>query len=117
MFSVSALFHDLIVYQKDDPRSDREHEESAERAREILERLEGFPKEKIDDVCNAIENCSFLNDSMPDWLEATGVISIMRTYASAGWGGRKLYNPDEPIPEKRKPESDKYGLDLFSQDF
>lgn len=120
----AALFHDLIVYPKDSPKSKKEHKDSAEKARGILKELDDYPNEKIDDVCNAIRKCSFSKDIIPDkleakilqdadGLEATGAISVMRTYASTGQMGRKFYCPEEPIPEEREPDPMNYALDLF----
>lgn len=48
-----------------------------------------------------------------DGLEATGAISIMRTFSSTGQMGRQFYEPSDPFCEKRTPEDLKYGLDLF----
>tara|TARA_B100001741_G_C16504232_1_gene576305 strand:+ start:240 stop:878 length:639 start_codon:yes stop_codon:yes gene_type:complete len=120
----AALFHDVVIYPKDHPNSDNAPIESAELVAEILNNIEEFPKEKIRRVCEAIEKCSFGKDDVPDnietkilrdadKLEATGIISIMRTFASTGQMNRPFYNPDDPFCEKRTPDSKCYGLDLF----
>ncbi|MEK6961059.1 MAG: HD domain-containing protein [Nanoarchaeota archaeon] len=120
----SALFHDVITYTKDDPRSEHAAKESAERARAILAGLSNYPPEKIFNVYEAISCCSFRKGIMPesiesqilqdaDGLEATGAISIMRTFSSTGQMGRQFYEPSDPFCESRAPEDMRYGLDLF----
>ncbi len=123
----SALFHDIIIYQKNDPCSDNAATESAELAGEILEAIPEYPKEKIKEVYKCIESCSFtrktdsntlsleakiLQDG--DKLEATGVISIMRTFSSTGQMKRTFYHPEDPFCIKgRTPDDLKYAIDLF----
>src|SRR5437879_13327946 len=46
----AALFHDIIVYAKDDPRSKQEADESAEVARKVLATLPDYPAHKVDAV-------------------------------------------------------------------
>ena len=66
----AALFHDVIVYPKDSPKSKNETEESAELAREILGGFPEYPKEKIEFVLTCIRQCSYSKGIMPDLLEA-----------------------------------------------
>lgn len=120
----SALFHDLITYPKDSSRNKYSTDESAKMARHILMKIKDFPKEKIERVCLSIQHCSFSKGLQPkfleaqilqdaDGLEATGAISIMRTFSSAGQMGRLFYNPKDAFCRKRQPKPSKYGLDLF----
>lgn len=120
----AALFHDLVVYQKDHPNRDNSQKESAEEAGKILGQIKEYPQEKIDKVKIAILECSFSRNIQPstfesgilqdaDKLESTGVISIMRTFSSTGQMQRPFYNPEDPFCEKREPDSKKYALDLF----
>ncbi|MFP4016160.1 MAG: HD domain-containing protein [Halanaerobiales bacterium] len=71
-----------------------------------------------------IKECSFSKGIVPEFLEAkilqdadrleaTGIISIMRTYSSAGQMNTKFYHPEDPFCENREPEREKYALDLF----
>ncbi|MDE1825758.1 MAG: HD domain-containing protein [Candidatus Micrarchaeota archaeon] len=119
----AALFHDIVMYHKDDPRSPREHKESAMLASEILAQM-NFPKEKIGRVSYAIESCSFTRGINPvtleakilqdaDMLESTGAISLMRAFASAGMLSRNLYDSNDTFCRSRKPEPLVYGLDLL----
>jgi len=120
----ASLFHDLITYAKDDPRSENAAKESAERARDILAGLSEYPAEKIGKAYDAIYCCSFRKGIVPesiearilqdaDGLEATGAISIMRTFSSTGQMHRQFYEPGDPFCERRTPNDLKYGLDLF----
>jgi uncharacterized protein len=120
----AALFHDVIVYAKNDPRSRQAPDESAEVAQAALEACAEYPKEKIGAVVTAIRQCSYsrgvvaeslegriLQDA--DRLEATGAIAVMRTFASSGRMGRPFFDPADPFCERRAPKPSAYGLDLF----
>ncbi len=120
----AALFHDVIVYKKDDPRSKNEAEESALETEKILNGIEEYPKEKIAQVRICIQQCSFSKKILPDLLEAkvlqdadrleaTGAISIMRTFTSGGQMNRSIYNPLDPFRESTEPENFTYSFDLF----
>jgi uncharacterized protein len=119
----TALFHDVVVYLKNHPRSQNAAEESAQAAGRILENLKGYPKGKIEKVQTCIRQCSFskalqaelleakiLQDA--DMLEATGAISIMRTFSSGGQMNRPFYDPRDPFCEKGSVEF-RSDLDLF----
>lgn len=119
----AAIFHDLITYRKDDKRSKNAQAESARLAGRILKRM-GFKKQKIKSIEYAIEVCSFSKNIKPktleakvlqdaDLLEATGAISIMRTFASSGVMQRAFYNERDPFCKNRKPNSLNYSVDLF----
>lgn len=120
----AALFHDVVCYPKDDLKSACSAGESAELAKTILSGIDDYPKEKIDKVADAIKKCSFSKGIIPeslegkilqdaDGLEATGAISIMRTFASTGSMKRPFYNAEDPFCKKRQPDALKYALDLF----
>lgn len=118
----AALFHDLIVYPKNHPDRSKSQEESAEAAEKILKSFPYFSQEKIDKIKICILECSFSKGIIPetleskilqdsDGLEATGAISIMRTYSSTGQMKRPFYNNEDPFCERRKIGN--YALDLF----
>lgn len=120
----SALFHDLVTYSKDDPRSKNAPSDSAELAKPILEGTNEYPSDKIDRVQIAIRSCSYSKGIVPDLLEAkilqdadgleaTGAISIMRTFSSTGSMKRLFYHPTDPFCRKRQPDDLRYALDLF----
>jgi uncharacterized protein len=120
----AALFHDLIVYPKDSRHSEHSSEVSARKTQAILKKIKVFPQNKIKLVASCIRNCSFskgINHTAreaqivqdADWLEATGAVSIMRTYSSTGQMERPFYNTGDPFAIQRQPDSTKYALDLF----
>ncbi len=120
----AALFHDLIVYPKDHPDRFKSQEESATWAELILQTLDTYPQEKIALVKTCILECSFSKGIVPalleskilqdaDGLEATGAISIMRTYASTWQMKRPFYNSEDPFCEHREPDASQFALDLF----
>lgn len=120
----AALFHDLIVYPKNHPDKHKSQEKSAESAGTILNFLGNFPKAKIEKVKTCIIECSFSKGIVPqlleskilqdaDKLEATGAISIMRTYSSTGQMKRPFYNSEDPFCENREPNASHFALDLF----
>ncbi len=120
----AALFHDIIVYPKHDPRSQNETEESAEFVGKVLQTMPEYPREKITAVQTAIRQCSFSKGIVPnlleakvlqdaDRLEATGAIAIMRTFASTGQWKRPFFDEQDPFCEHREPDAKAYALDLF----
>jgi uncharacterized protein len=120
----AALFHDVIVYPKNDPRSRGEADESAAVAQEVLGACPEYPPEKVPLVVTAIRQCSYSKGIVPDShegkvlqdadrLEATGAIAVMRTFASTGVMGRPFFDPADPFCQGRPPEPFRYGLDLF----
>jgi len=120
----AALFHDIVNYPKNDPRNAQAPDESAEVTKNILESIKEYPKEKIEKVVIAIKSCSFSKGIIPDLLEAkilqdadgleaTGAISIMRTFSSTGSMKRTFYNTEDPFVKNREPDDMKYALDLF----
>lgn len=119
----AALFHDIIVYPKNDPRSKRETQESADLIATILKEVKGYPQKKIDHVVTCITQCSFSKGIMPDLLEAkilqdadrleaTGAISIMRTFSSGGQMYVPFYDPLDPFCKKGSVAF-RSSLDLF----
>jgi uncharacterized protein len=122
----AVLFHDVINYPKNSPQAKFASDESAEFATKTLKKLKEYPQEKIPTVAYAISVCSFAKGIIPnsleakilqdaDGLEATGAISIMRTYASSGQMKRPFYNTSDPFCKNRKPNAHVYALDLFYQ--
>jgi|TARA_B100002003_G_scaffold240308_1_gene260725 uncharacterized protein len=118
----AALLHDAVNHPKNDPRSRYSADESAIVARDILKQFPNYDPTKIIKVEEAIVEHSYTNGIKPksleskiiqdaDRLEATGVISIMRTFSSAGQMKREFYNPKDPFCEQREPGN--YAIDLF----
>lgn len=121
----AALFHDVITYPKDSPQSKFATEESAKFTVKLLDQFPEFTDEVKESVFAAIRDCSFskgvehtdLNAKIvqdADGLEATGAISVMRTYVTAGQMNSTLYHPQDPFLEtERDVDSFTYALDLF----
>jgi uncharacterized protein len=120
----ASLYHDKFVYPKNNPRREYSQKESAKWTKNTLIDILEFPQYKIPSVEVCIIECSFSNNVDPrmlesrivqdaDKLEATGVISIMRTFSSTGQMGRPFYNPKDPFCSCREPDSLLYALDLF----
>jgi uncharacterized protein len=120
----AALFHDIICYPKNSGKSKLSSSESADFATKILREIDNYPKGKISKVHTSIKECSFSKQIIPesleskilqdaDRLEATGAISIMRTFASAGLMKSMLYNYEDPFCNDREPDSLVYALDFF----
>ncbi len=120
----AAFFHDCVNYPKNHPKSDQSAQESANKAEEALLSIERYPKEKIPHVKTAIAEHSFSLGIKPDLLEAkiiqdsdrleaTGVISTMRTFSSTGQMKRAFYNEKDTFCETREPNPKQYGFDLF----
>lgn len=120
----AALFHDAVIYPKNDLRSKLAPEESAKFIADELGKINKYSKQKIEKVKTAIMECSFSKGTKPssleskilqdaDRLEATGAISIMRTFSSTGQMNRAFYHFDDPFAMRRNPDSLMYALDLF----
>ena len=119
----AALFHDIIVYKKNHPKSKNETNESAEYAKNVLKKVKNYPQNKIERVVVCIRQCSFSKGIRPDLLEskilqdadrleATGAISIMRTFSSGGQMNRPFYDPIDPFCKNGHIDF-RSGLDLF----
>ena len=119
----AALFHDVVIYPKNDPLSKLAATESAQVAKEILETLD-YPSEKIPLVMQAIEEHSYSNGIQPallesriiqdaDRLEITGAIAIMRTFSSTGQMQRRFYDLEDPFCKQRLPGSKVSAIDFF----
>ena len=65
----AALFHDVVVYQKNHLDSHKSQEESAIIAEMILNGFDKFPKAKIGKVKTCILECSFSKGIIPQTLE------------------------------------------------
>ncbi|HEY5589118.1 MAG TPA: HD domain-containing protein [Candidatus Paceibacterota bacterium] len=120
----AAIFHDAVIYQKNDERNKIATEKSSEFAKKVLEEITDFPKHKISHVMDCILECSYSKGMKPsslesailqdaDRLEATGAISIMRTFSSGGQMGLPFYNPEDPFRENSDPSNTEFGLDLL----
>lgn len=122
----AALFHDVVNIPKDDPQAKLAPVKSAERAQEIIAQLDYYQHHELilKQVREVIVSCSFRHGASShlleaqivhdaDLLDATGAISIMRTFTSVGQMEAQLYHTDDPFCQQRTPAPLEYGLDLF----
>lgn len=119
----AVLFHDIVIYPKNSPESKNENTESSIVAEKILNGIKKYPKEKIPRAVSCIKECSFskglkassleseiLQDA--DRLEATGAISIMRTFSSGGQMNKPFYPSEDPLCKKGSVRF-RSSIDLF----
>ncbi|MDO8556356.1 MAG: HD domain-containing protein [Nanoarchaeota archaeon] len=123
----AGLFHDIIVYRKDDPRSLSAADDAALATMGLLE-LTSFPEKKILPVVTAIREHSYSRGSQPstlesavvqdaDRLESLGAIGVMRVAALSGYMQKPLYCLDDPFCDNRQPGGRSAQLDLFYSRF
>lgn len=120
----ACFFHDCINYPKHHPKAKLSAQESADEAERVLLSIKSYPNEKISDVKVSILQHSFSAGITPslleakivqdaDRLEATGALSLMRTFSSTGQMKRAFYSSKDTFCKNRKPNAKKYGFDLL----
>ena len=120
----AALLHDLVVYSKGSAKSSRSSDESADRAKKILENY-GYCQDRISKICYCIRAHSYTKKVVPttlegrilqdaDRLDALGAIGIARTFSVAGSENRTFYNADDPFCRSGRDLDDKkWTVDHF----
>ncbi|MGI0102483.1 MAG: HD domain-containing protein [Nitrosotalea sp.] len=119
----AALLHDIVSYQKSDPRSKNSSVESATKAKQILGRY-SYTEEEIRIITDAIRDHSFSRGAVPetmvgkilqdaDRLDAIGAIGIARTFSVGGAEKRPFYNIEDPFCKTRSPDDTRWTLDHF----
>ncbi len=112
--ATAALFHDLIVYPKDSPKSRLSASHSAIRMGELLRKMRTYPRDLIGPSKYAVSVCSLSNGRVPETIEAkivrdadsiekSGVILIMRAAATGAIIQRNFFDQVDPLAENGAP--------------
>jgi len=119
----SAWLHDCVVMPKDSPLRGTASTLAAQVATDFLRTI-SYPEQRLQDIHHAISAHSFSSGIGPrtleamvvrdaDFLDALGAIGIARCLMLGTILGQHLYDPAEPIPEKRQPDDRRYTIDHF----
>lgn len=119
----AAWLHDCVIVPKHSPQRSQASRLAAERAGRYL-REAGYPPDLIPAIEHAIAAHSFSASIPPETLEASvvqdadrldalGAIGIARTLMLGGVMGKPLYDPAEPLPERRQPDDRENVIDHF----
>ena len=123
LLHAAAIFHDLVNLAKDAPNRAQASRLSAEAAAQLA-RACGFPEAKIPALKHAIAAHSFSANLSPktleaqilqdaDRLDALGAIGLARMLMVSGALARPLYDPQDPMAERRPPDDTAFALDHF----
>lgn len=123
VITAAVLLHDIISYQKSDPRSKNSSTESAKKSRKILKNY-NFTQVQIDTIADAIRDHSFSRGATPstiegkilqdaDRLDALGAIGIARTFAVGGAEDRPFYYNKDPFCKNHIPDDKSWTVDHF----
>lgn len=123
---IATLLHDIVSYPKSDKRSKFSSLESANKARKILSKMDGYSLDEINVICDAILNHSYTRGKIPnsiegkilqdaDRLDALGAIGIARVFAVGGSEKRPFYNHIDPFCKNRIPNDKVWTIDHFYQ--
>ncbi len=119
----ASLLHDCVHVAKNSPQRSHASRLAAEVAGGILPGM-GLPIASIRTACHAIEAHSFSAGIEPcspearalqdaDRIESLGAIGIARCFAVSGSMGRPLFDPQDPLAERRPLDELAWALDHF----
>lgn len=119
----SVWLHDIVSFEKNDPRRAEASRFAALKARRLLEDAQ-FPQDKLEGVAHAIEAHSFSANIDPQTIEAMilqdadrldtlGAVGVARVFYVGGRMGTALYHGDDILAENRALDDLSYSLDHF----
>jgi uncharacterized protein len=119
----AAWLHDCVSVPKSSPLRSQASRIAAQAAVDFLG-AEGYPAEHLPAIAHAIEAHSFSAQIAPrtpeamvlqdaDRLDALGAIGIARCLMLSSSLGRRLYDPEEPIPTTRPVDDTANAIDHF----
>ncbi|WP_075290268.1 HD domain-containing protein [Pararhizobium arenae] len=123
ILAAAVLLHDCVAVEKNSPLRSQASRLAAEKARGLLADL-GWLSQDIDAVGHAILTHSFSAGIAPETLEAKilqdadrldaiGMVGAARCFYIAGRMGSALYDPLDPLAEKRPLDDKAFAIDHF----
>lgn len=120
----SALFHDIFWYPKGHSKFNYGPYESAGFAVKVLNKINGYPHEKIPKVYSTIKQCSLNKSIKPDSIEAkilrdadrldvTGATSLTRIISSMDQADCNVFNFSKGTIERIKSTKLDFQIDLL----
>ncbi|MGV8939541.1 MAG: HD domain-containing protein [Allorhizobium sp.] len=123
ILTAAVLLHDSVSVEKNSPLRAKASRMAADKASTLLAAL-GWQRAEIDAVAHAIEAHSFTANIAPlsleakilqdaDRLDAIGMIGAARCFYIAGRLGSGLYDPFDPLAQRRPLDDKTYAIDHF----
>ncbi|MDI7861133.1 HD domain-containing protein [Rhizobiaceae bacterium n13] len=124
ILAAAVLLHDCVAVEKNAPLRAQASRLAAEKASGILETL-GWSKDDIAAVSHAVLTHSFSANIAPETLEAKilqdadrldaiGMVGAARCFYIAGRMGSGLYDPVDPLAERRVLDDKRFAIDHFA---
>ncbi|MGX5723057.1 HD domain-containing protein [Shinella zoogloeoides] len=123
LLAAAVLLHDCVAVEKNSPLRRQASRLAAEKASGLLA-AEGWSEADVAAVAHAILTHSFSADIPPETLEAKilqdadrldaiGMVGAARCFYIAGRMGSGLYDPLDPLAERRPLDDKAFAIDHF----
>lgn len=123
LLAAAVLLHDCVAVEKNSPLRKEASRLAAEKAASLLS-AEGWSKADVATVADAILTHSFSANLPPqtlearilqdaDRLDAIGMVGAARCFYIAGRMGSGLYDPLDPLAERRPLDDKAFAIDHF----